>query len=291
MKLVAANGRNGGLYTQTIVKRTLPMSGKEAERIEENTVAGAADAGTAVSGIAAEISNQLHDFENGKKILVNDRISGTLDGLQNISFGLSDKEREKAFAQLGEGLQNMVTGDLTNLRDMMKKNGLDTKEVDAKIKVGNEQVEAVKPLHQAILKGDLKAVQKLVGEMKPEQLEKYAELLQKHFDRSGLGIELDTVNGQLVVSRSHGDRAVAIGKDKCDVIGINADGSYDFNRHYRHENSAKELSGMMDSAVSNFMYPKYRQYDNYKSVIGHDHAIRIGQTLDSVNNNIRHYGK
>ncbi len=232
------------------------MSGKEIEQIpaaEQNEKELASSEG---AGIANEIVSQLQDFEHAKKIMPSDTLDRVIGRLDN-HFSVSDKERAKVVDQLGEGLQQMVTGELTKLRELMQKNGLDTKDVDAKIKAASEQVEAVKPLQEAVLSGDVKAVQKMLASLKPEQMAQYTELLQKHFDRQGLGIELDYANGQLIVSRSHGDRAVAIGADKTDVIGINNDGSYDFSRQYRHENSGKEFQGMTDQAISNFLFRPY----------------------------------
>lgn len=258
------------------------MSEKEADKVVVDELDNEGSDAGAASALAREVGNQLQDFEGGKKITISDS-SALSSVLENVSIGLSDKEKTKAVGQLGENLTSMVTGELTHLRDMMVRNGItDTKEVDAKIKAAKAEVEAVKPLHDAVLKGDIQSLQKLVGTLKPEQLSQYAELLQKHFDRQGLGIELDAVDGKLIVSRSHGDRAVAISKDKTDVIGINKDGSYDFGRHYRRENAGKELQGMTDSALNNYLYPRYYQkqiYDNtnssLKSLINHSigHAI------------------
>ena len=247
------------------------MSDKEADKVVVEEKDNEND-GASSHGFAAEVSNQLSDFA-AKKIMPADsnigRISSVFD---NVSYGITDESRTKAVGQLGDNLTQMVTGELTHLREMMSRNGLDTKDVDAKIKAAKEQVEAVKPLHDAVLKGDIQSLQKLVATLKPEQLAQQAELLQKHFDRQGLGIELDVANGQLIVSRSHGDRAVAISKDKTDVIGINKDGSYDFSRQYRRENPGKELQGMADNALGNFIFPRYYEksmlhnLDNMKTI-------------------------
>lgn len=247
------------------------MSGKELEQVPVADETGKAGAETTTSGIANEIANQLKDFEGAKKIQASDSgISSAFEALNNnIQFGISEKERAKAVGQLGGSLQQMLSGDLSRMREMMVRHGISTAEVDKKIKAANEQVEAVKPLQEAIVNGDMKALQKMVGNLKPEQLAQMAELLQKNFDRAGLGIELDYANGQLIVSRSNGDRAVAISADKTDVIGINKDGSYDFSRQYRHENAGKELKGMAEDALSSYLYPPRPRYWKESHILPH----------------------
>lgn len=150
----------------------------------------------------------------------------------------------------------MLKGELPALKEMLQRNGItNTSELDAKINAAEKAAAAAKPLQDAVLSGNIAAMQKIVAQMKPEELAQHAELLNKHFDKAGIGIELDAAGGQLIVSRSHGDRAVAISKDKTDVIGVNADGSYDFNRQYRHENPANEVKGMANDALNNYLYP------------------------------------
>ena len=239
------------------------MSENEIKKETVEAAQTAAESGSAIAdGIGRELVSQLNDFS--KKAVASDSVKTFIefDGMKE--FSLSAEEKGKFIKNMGEGLQEMVKGELPHLRDMMKRNGLDTSAVDAKIKAAEKEAAAMKPLHDAVLKGDIQSLQKLVATMKPEELEKFTDTLQKHFDSRGLGIELDYANGQLIVSRNNGDRAVAIGKDKTDVIGVNADGSYDFNRQYRRENPGKELQGMTDDAARNYLYPprNYLPYDH-----------------------------
>lgn len=180
-------------------------------------------------------------------------------GLDNFSIGMADKERAEAIANANKSLDAMVKGDLPYLRERMQQLGISTAELDAMEKKLTAQVEAAKPVQEAILKGDIKSLQKMVTEMKPEQLQQITELLNKHFDRAGIGVEVDFTDGKLIISRTNGDRAVLISKDKLDVIGVNRDGSYDFNRHYRRENPGTELQGMADGALADLLY-RHRYY-------------------------------
>lgn len=254
----------------------------------------AAEAG---GGISRELHNQIDKFE-AKKPGINSDLSQLINGLDNVSVGISEKDREKAVLELGKDLQGMLTGELSKLRDMMKANGIDTKEVDKKIEAAGKEADAAKPLHDALVKGDVKSLQKLLNDMKPEDVAKQVELLQRHFDRAGLGLQLDYAGGQLIVSQNHGDRAVAISKDKLDVIGINKDGSYDFSRQFRRENPANELSGMSNAALSNFLYPikqDWRKHalplDKFGFDRGYGGGGGISDSINSAVDKVRNWKK
>jgi hypothetical protein len=71
----------------------------------------------------------------------------------------------------------------------------------------------------------------------------------------GAGIEVDYTEGKLIISRTHGDRGVAVSADGSSVIGVNPDGSYDFNRRFRHANPGNELKNYADGALFQFAHP------------------------------------
>lgn len=232
------------------------MSEKETDFIDKRA-AEAASGGDhgAASSIAHEIANQLNDFSAGrihpleenmaKKILIND----------SSFYALSDKDRKEAITNAGNSLDAMVKGDIPKLRERLKELGVSTAELDKVEKNLTAKVEQAKPLQDAILTGDAQAMQKLLKSMDPKQLAEVAELIQKHFDRIGAGVEVDYTDGKMIVSRTNGDRAVAVSADSTQVIGVNPDGSYDFNRHFRHANPSNELKGFADSALFQFARP------------------------------------
>lgn len=244
------------------------MSDQEINKeVEQRPAEGTSSA--AESGIAGELQSQLSDFvkKNADNNVISDMKpsppSTFIEFEREKKIGYGAEDQKKLIESFGTALGDMLKGELPQLRDMLKRQGMSTAEVDAKIKAAEKEAAAAKPMHDAVLKGDITALQKMVATMKPEEMEKMTELLQKHFDRQGLGIELDAVDGKLIVSRSNGDRAVAISKDKTDVIGVNADGSYDFNRHYRRENAGKELQGMADGAMQDHFWRGHRRFDNH----------------------------
>ena len=223
------------------------------ERLPEVEVQKHAEAVTpsASGGIVNEVTGQLKNYSDGQKAIENSAIGKISDNF-TISYSFGPEDREKALGKAGEELTRMVQGDLPHLKEQLAKNGLSTAEVDAKIAKNNEKVEAVKPFQQALLKGDSAALQKMLGEMTPEQVKEAVDLVQNQMKRHGL--VLDYTDGKLIVSRTTGDRGVLISKDKTDVIGINDDGSYDFSKQYRGENAGKELAAMGDSALQDFAW-------------------------------------
>lgn len=243
---------------------------EETKEIQEKSANGAA--------MADEVAKQLNDFAE-KKIVINGHAE-LPNGFER-SFGvLSEKERTEALNQVNKSLEAMVKGDIPHLRKRMEELGVSTKELDEVEKKLQAKVEAAKPVEQAILKGDIKGLQKMVSEMKPEQLTEITELVQKHFEQMGMNIEVDFTDGKLILSNSKSDRAVLISKDKLDVIGVNADGSYDFNKHFRRENPAAELKQLGDGALSRFMYPP-RWHNNDKLLhIGNLPDIHIHRPSD-----------
>lgn len=236
------------------------MSERETQQIKETqeTTSAAESAGA-----AAEAANQLSE-----RIAKSGGDSSLSNVLRNSieNFGLlSEKERKEAITNIGNGLESMVVGDIPQLRKRLEELGISTKELDDKEAKLKEKVEAAKPVQEAILKGDVKALQKMVAAMKPEQLTEVTELIQKHFDQAGLGIEVDFTEGKLILSGTKSDRAILISKDKLDVIGVKPDGSYDFDKHFRRENPAAELKQLADSALTRHMFP--RQYWEKKIIL------------------------
>lgn len=233
------------------------MSEKETQQIKEaQETTSAAESGAAAAAEAA--ANRLSDYVQGQTAKSGD---GGLSQLmrrhsaENFAV-LSEKERTEAIGNLGKGLESMVVGDIPQLRKRLEELGVSTKELEEREAKLKEKVAAAKPVQDAILKGDVKALQKMVGSMKPEDLTEIFEMIQKHFDQTGLGIEVDFTEGKLILSGSKADRATLISKDKLDVIGVNADGSYDFNRHFRRENPAAELKQLADGALTRHMFPR-----------------------------------
>lgn len=229
------------------------MSEKETQQVKEAQEITSASDSEAAGGAAAEAANQLNDFVQ-RKTQPMESHSRLLQNLDNFNV-LSEKARTEAIANIGKGLETMVVGDIPQLRKRLEELGVSTKELEEKEAKLKEKVEAAKPVQDAILKGDVKALQKMVAGMKPEQLTEITELIQKHFDQMGLGIEVDFTEGKLILSGTKADRAVLIAKDKLDVIGVNADGSYDFARHFRRENPAAELTQLTDGALTRYMFP------------------------------------
>ncbi len=245
------------------------MSDKEIAKIEEAKAQASDNQNTS---IASEVANQLGDFTTAKQVgHASDRAIGHIF---EKHFPLSEKERAEALKQVGNSLDSMVKGDIPHLRERMKELGISTKELDDVEKKLSAKVEAAKPVEEAILKGDVKALQKLVSEMKPEDLTEITELVQKHFERMGMNIEVDYTDGKLILSGTKSDRAVLISKDKLDVIGVNADGSYDFTRHFRRENPAAELKQLGDGALGRFMYPPQYRYKDILPNIQFDELHR-----------------
>lgn len=234
------------------------MTDKEIQTIKE---ASELEPVAEDTGITREVAGQLNKFmAEDMKILPHvenfQRPSiSRLEVRADRVYPLSEKERADALKQVGTSLEQMVKGDIPQLREGMKKLGLSTTELDEVEKKLEKKIEAAKPVEEAILKGDVKALQKLVAETKPEQLAEITELVQKHFQSMGMSIEVDFTRGNLIISGSKSDRAILISKDKLDVIGVNADGSYDFGRHFRRENPANELKQLGDSALSRFLHP------------------------------------
>jgi hypothetical protein len=256
---------------------TTTMDEKEAVKpVEDVKETQEAAKEGAASALAEELSGQLKDFASTKEFTKPGQIS---DGMVSKpiyfeKFPLGEKERAEALKQVATSLDAMVKGDIPHLRKRLEELGVSTKELDEVEKKLTAKVEAAKPVEEAILRGDVKALQKIVGEMKPEQLTEITELIQKHFEQMGMNIEVDFTEGKLILSGSKSDRAVMITKDKLDVIGVNADGSYDFNRHFRRENPAAELTQLGDGALSRLIYPRYNhrellipsiQYETYKN--------------------------
>lgn len=243
------------------------MSERETQQIKETQeTTSAGDNGTAAA--AAEAANQLSDFVQGQVAKGGDGLSQIMrrHSMENFSV-LSEKERTEAITNLGKGLESMVVGDIPQLRKRLEELGVSTKELEEREAKLKEKVEAAKPVQEAILKGDVKALQKMVGSMKPEQLTEITEMIQKHFDQSGLGIEIDFTEGKLILSGTKADRATLISKDKLDVIGVNADGSYDFGRHFRRENPATELKQLADGALTRHMFPPRHYWDSKKPML------------------------
>lgn len=235
------------------------MSENNARKIQEAKEIPSTASTDASASVAAEVANQLNDYAQGKKISrpSDQAVSQMIRGYESFNV-LSDKERDQAVVNLSKSLNSMVVGDIPQLRKRLEELGVSTKELEEKEAKLKEKVEAAKPVQEAILKGDVKALQKMVTEMKPEQLTEITELIQKHFDQQGMGIEVDFTEGKLILSGTKADRAVLISKDKLDVIGVNADGSYDFARHFRRENAATELKQLSDGAITNHMFPPRR---------------------------------
>lgn len=231
------------------------MNEKETTRIEETKAAGAS---SEHSAIADEVASQLNQFTDGKRVASASSDIGILRTIDNnFNSFLSEKERAEALKQVGNSLDAMVKGDIPHLRERLKELGVSTKELDEAEKKLTAKVEAARPVEEAILKGDVTALQKMVAQMKPEQMTEITDLVQKHFERMGMNIEVDFTDGKLILSGTKSDRAVLISKDKLDVIGVNPDGSYDFNRHFRRENPAAELKQLGDGALNRFMYPPH----------------------------------
>ena len=258
------------------------MSDKEIEQAKDAKVT---EAGS--GKLIAEAVGQLGDLGNKQTLRPEDIANNIEHSLLSNSLKLTDKERNEAVTGLGKDLDAMVKGDIPHLRQRMQELAVSTAELDKVEKELSKRVEAAKPLEEAILKGDAKALQKMVATMDPKQLQEMTDLIQKHLDRNGMGVELDYADGKLIISRTNGDRAVAISKDKLDVIGVNKDESYDFSRHFRHENPTKELQGMSDSAISNYLWPKrLSKFDTIKpyppDVIYEKPTIR-----DTIQNSVR----
>lgn len=273
-------------YTQ---ERTLPMDHKDVSAIERAKEAAAAG-GAESASIADEVAKQLGDFADGKKVSAASSDGSILRSLDN-HFSLGEKEKAEALKQVGKSLEAMVKGDIPQLRERMKELGISTKELDEVEKKLQAKVEAAKPVEEAILKGDIKGLQKMVSEMKPEQLTEITELVQKHFERIGVNIEVDFTDGKLILSNTKSDRAVLISKDKLDVIGVNPDGSYDFNRHFRRENPAAELKQLGDGALARYMFPPnypihrvpHIQFDQLQnSVLKQGSAAEIGRIVNKL---------
>lgn len=225
------------------------MSEKQTDLIENNVKESGSP--EQASSIAHEIANQLSDFSAGK---ASDSIGKKVQ-FNDSFFTLSEKERKEAVNNAGNSLDAMVKGDIPKLRERLKELGVSTAELEKVEKKLTEKVEQAKPLQDAILKGDTAAMQKLLKTMDPKQLEEVAELVQKHFDKMGAGIEVDYTDGKLIISRTKGDRAVAISADSAKLIGVNQDGSYDFNRQFRHGNAGNELKSYGDGALFQFAHP------------------------------------
>lgn len=231
--------------------------------IEQEKIAEAAEAGSGTKASSEKLTAEAVAQLSDKPGRYADSIMSNIEQSSLSNYHkLSDKERNEAVTGLGKDLEAMVKGDIPHLRQRMKELGVSTAELDKVEKELSKKVEAAKPLEEAILKGDAKALQKMVATMDPKQLEEITELIQKHLDKNGMGIEVDYTDGKLIISRTNGDRAVAISKDKLDVIGVNKDGSYDFSRHYRRENPGRELQGMADGAVTNYIYPPRHRFDD-----------------------------
>lgn len=250
------------------------MSEKEAGKINENFDFNP----DSNSSMIQEVANQLSNFADKTKILVHSDRIATLREFDS-PFPLNEKERTEAVNKISKDLEAMVKGDVPHLRQRMKELGLSTKELDELDKKLGEKVEAVKPLEDAILKGDTKALQRLVAQTKPEQLAEMAELVHKHFQRAGIDIEVDYTEGKLILSGQKADRAILIAKDKLDVIGVNADGSYDFNRHFRRENPAAELRQLADRSLTNYLYPPRWHKEPFNSSFKHSQPIPAAEII------------
>lgn len=229
-----------------------------AELDEDTTSSSEAD------GIGGEVASQLSNFENsaqrsaqsagGSDSSALSQLLRSAEG-QAFGFGMSEAERSKAIESAGRSLTAMVQGDLPHLRERLQQLGLDTTQIDKKIQAANEQAEKAKPLQDAILNGDINALQNLVKTMKPEELKAATELIQKHFEKSGVGMNIElTNNGQLILSREGADRAVAITANGTDVIGIQ-NGRYDFNAQFVRENPAQEMRQLGQGALNDFARP------------------------------------
>lgn len=226
------------------------MTERDTDNVAKDIIESSAD--NTAHALSGEVLNQLSDYAQGKQTSDNIGRKMTVD---NSFFRPTEKEREEGIKKAGDSLDAMVKGDIPKLRERLKELGVSTKELDDVEKKLTEKVETAKPLQEAILKGDAAALQKLVGSMDPKQLEEMAELIQKNLDKSGAGLEVDFTDGKLILSRTNGDRGVAISKDGLNLVGINKDGSYDFNRIFRHGKPAEELQSMGESATMNFVRP------------------------------------
>lgn len=259
--MLVVDGRSAQFDTHTKGRSIMTEHDIQKESAEASTgVSGT----SAAEGLANEAVNQLNDFlKKPSPRLDNDSVATFIEFERPAKSEMSDKTRKEAIDKLGTSLADMLKGELPALKEMLQRNGItDTSEVDAKIEAAEKTATAAKPLQDAVLSGNIAAIQNIVAQMKPEELAQHAELLNKHFDKAGIGIELDATGNQLIVSRSNGDRAVAISKDKTDVIGVNADGSYDFNRHYRHENPGNEVKSIADDSLNNYLNPP-RQFRDF----------------------------
>jgi hypothetical protein len=213
------------------------------------------------TGLVTELGQQLSDYTKygAPKLEVN-KIVGSLSDI----FGLSDKERNEAITKLGKCLEETVKGDLSHLKDRMKELGLSTDELAEHERKLDKKIENAKPLEEAILKADTKALQKCIAEMTPEQLAESRGIIQKNFDKQGLKIDVDLIDGKLIVSADASDKAVAISKDKVETVGVSPDGSYNFNKQFRHADPAASLKGCIEDALLTYLHGKH-SHDQIKS--------------------------
>lgn len=235
----------------------------EADQIRETETVGESGSSPA---LANEAASQVNDFSQLRSTTsASDSALARIANVENFHFGVTEQDKTKAIASLGESLSQMVQGDLPHLKKRLQQLGLDTTEIDKRIEAAKAEAAAAKPLQDALLKGDVRALQQLVKDADPAKLAKMVELIQKHFEQTGIGMNLDLVNGQLIVSGGKGaDRAIAISKDKLDVIGI-TNGRYDFNAQFIRENATTEMQGLAERSLSNYLYPP-RQW-GYKQMM------------------------
>lgn len=223
------------------------------------TLMSDAQTGAAFSSKSTDITAVFGDLELVEQYRKFTQASDTRVGTSD-SMSFTVKERD--FKSWDEGfptryrIADDLDQELKRVRDglLAALDDVNSPEESSLLRKLDAMQERTRKVNEAILDGDLNKLKEAVKGCDKAQLAKIADLLQKVHDRnfSGLVIDVDN-NGDLIVSKQNGQRAVLVSRNgRTDVIGVNTDGSYQYDKHFRRENPARELKAM--SVAASYRY-------------------------------------